>query len=394
MAGILDAFNSPMMGLAAGLLSGGAPGGTFGGGLSQGLQNMMGMQQQATTQSLLAAKIKEMEDERKRRDMQRGAFQGLLGTQGTPNTPYQMSEAEMFPGEAPIPGLLNAGQAPTGMYAQDPGMAGLLNTLGPDVGTEFLAKAALEKMKGADPTANMQDYQFLISQGYTPEQAMERVFKQTNGGADPYYQFLPIVNPDGTPGYAVGNARTGGMNVGTIGGQTVAPAQYSPELQGKIAGAKSGAEVSAKDAAQRAIDLPKVVAEGSYAIKLLDDLERHPGLSMAVGTSSAVPVIPGTKQADFVTRLDQIQGQQFLQAYQTLKGGGQITEVEGKKAEQAMGRLNRAQTEEEFKSSLRELRGVISTGIDRAARGITVSQKNAPEQQRVRKFNPQTGMIE
>lgn len=368
--GMLGALNNPLLGLAAGLLSGRDPGGTFASGLNQGLVNMQGMQHAALQGGLLKAKLDEIEREKKREEM----WAATVGTKGSDPAAYQMSDAELFPGEAQIPGLLNAGTEGTGLYKDDPQMAGLLSILGPDQGRQFMAQAALQSMKpGVDKTANIQNYEFLVSQGVPPEEAMKRVFAQSQG-ASPFYQALPVMNPDGTPGYAVFDARSGQMSIGQVPGGAVAPAQYSPELQGNIAGAKAGAEVSAKDAAQRTIDLPKVVAEGSYAIKLLDDLERHPGLSMAVGTSSAIPVIPGTKQADFVTRLDQIQGQQFLQAYKTLKGGGQITEVEGKKAEQAMGRLNRAQTEEEFKSSLKELRSVISTGIDRAARGVTINR--------------------
>lgn len=242
MAGLLDTLNNPLMGLAAGLLSARAPGGTFGGGLSQGLNNMMGMQQAALSGGLLKAKLDEIEQAKKEREN----WTKAVGTPGINPTPYQMSDAELFPGEQPIQGLLNAGTPGTGMYQSDPGVAGLLSMVGPEQGKAFLANAALQKMKGVDQTANIQDYQFLIQQGFTPEQAMERVFKQSNSGADPYYQFLPAVGPDGKPTYLVGNARTGSMVPGSVGGAAYAPAQYSPGLQGDIAGAKVGGEATAK----------------------------------------------------------------------------------------------------------------------------------------------------
>ncbi len=39
---------------------------------------------------------------------------------------------------------------------------------------------------------------------------------------------------------------------------------------------------------------------------------------------------------DFNAMLDQVQGGAFLQAFESLKGGGQITQIEGEKATQAI----------------------------------------------------------
>lgn len=357
MAGLLDVMNDPRMGLAAGLLSGRDPGGTLAGGLTSGLLQMQNMQQAALQGSLLKAKLDEVEQEKKRREANRAAMQGLLGTAG--NAPSDGMGPSM-----PGTGLLgNPETAPLG---------GILQALPDDVQGQFLANYALQQAKPTDQTANINDYKFLVSQGVDPKEAMQRVFTQSNAGSNPYFQFLPVMTPNG-PGYAVGNARTGGMSIGNIDGMNVVPAAQSPELQGQITGAKTSAEITAKDTAQRAIDLPKVVSQTSYSLNLLDELKKHPGLKYAVGAASVFPTVPGTPQADFVTRLDQVQGQQFMNAYQTLKGGGQITEVEGKKATDAMGRLNRAQSPEEFKKAVTELQDVLQTGMDRAARGITVN---------------------
>lgn len=77
----------------------------------------------------------------------------------------------------------------------------------------------------------------------------------------------------------------------------------------------------------------------------------------------------GTDAMDFQVVLDQLGGQAFLQAFETLKGGGQITEVEGKKATDAMARLNRKQSDAEFKRSLQDLREVVGAGLQRAKAG-------------------------
>jgi hypothetical protein len=54
--------------------------------------------------------------------------------------------------------------------------------------------------------------------------------------------------------------------------------------------------------------------------------------------------------------LDKIKGGAFLAAFESLKGGGQITELEGIKAEQAQARLLETQSPEAFRDALAELR--------------------------------------
>jgi hypothetical protein len=54
--------------------------------------------------------------------------------------------------------------------------------------------------------------------------------------------------------------------------------------------------------------------------------------------------------------IKQVRGDVFLQAFEKLKGGGQITELEGMKAEQAMARLGQMQGYDDYVNSLKELR--------------------------------------
>jgi hypothetical protein len=92
----------------------------------------------------------------------------------------------------------------------------------------------------------------------------------------------------------------------------------------------------------------------------------HPGFKAAVGASSLIPTMPGSKAADFEARLDEIKGGAFLEAYNTLRGGGSITEVEGQKATQAITRMSTAQSEKEFIDAARDFQAVIRTGIKRS----------------------------
>jgi len=75
-------------------------------------------------------------------------------------------------------------------------------------------------------------------------------------------------------------------------------------------------------------------------------------------------------QANLLVKIEQIQGEAFLQAFATLKGGGQITEIEGKKATQAIARLSRIQDPEEFSKALFEFVEIVRRGIRNNQAGL------------------------
>jgi hypothetical protein len=149
-------------------------------------------------------------------------------------------------------------------------------------------------------------------------------------------------------------------------GTVMTPAEYSPELIAKVAAAKSGGVEIGKASAGAQIDLIDAEPMAEVQLRQLDQLLAHPGLSGAVGlTLPMASKIPGSKEADFAARFDQIKGGVFLQAFKSLRGGGQITDVEGQKATQALLRAQTSQSENEFKDAVREYMGVIRTGLDR-----------------------------
>jgi len=213
-----------------------------------------------------------------------------------------------------------------------------------------------------------------IQKGLSPaEQA--KVDKGETGGT-PY--FTPVQSGQGV--YAFNN-RTGRMEL--IQGATGTPiigSASDPALQGKIAGAKEAGKVEGEAGAKARTDLPAVVAEADQTAKLVDDLLAHPGLGAAVGSSAMLgtQIIPGTQGKDFMVRLEQLKGKQFLQAFQSLRGGGQITEAEGHKATDAMSRMKNTSSEAEFIKAAQEFKDIIRKGADRArARaGVVPSQSN------------------
>lgn len=123
------------------------------------------------------------------------------------------------------------------------------------------------------------------------------------------------------------------------------------------------------------------IANAQDSLAVLDKAINHPGRETATGVSGSVDprnYLPGTDAKNFRVVLDQIKGQAFMQAYQNLRGGGQITEVEGKKATDAIARLDTAQSDKEFLTALTDLRSVMQRGYDRLANGKSGAASASP----------------
>jgi len=213
--------------------------------------------------------------------------------------------------------------------------------------------------EGRLPAASIQEFNLARAEGYTGSFNDFLASKRTQ--PSPNMQFIPTAE-----GIMVGNTRTGGLTMGQPG---VLPAAVDPRLAGQQAEAKAGGQVRGTSAAQSAISFPEAQAKAQYTLNLVDELVNHPGLSGAVGAPGAGKVaarIPGTKEAGFMSLLNQIQGRQFLEAFESLKGGGQITQIEGDKATQAISRMNTAQSEAEFKAAANEFKGIVSNAIRRS----------------------------
>jgi hypothetical protein len=115
-------------------------------------------------------------------------------------------------------------------------------------------------------------------------------------------------------------------------------------------------------------NLPKTLDAARFGIETVDKLMNHPALSSETGMMSYVPRRPGSQGIEFRALLDQLRGQVFLQAFNALRGGGHITEVEGQKAEAALARLNTDMSREDFIRALQDIREVFQRGAERAMR--------------------------
>ena len=160
--------------------------------------------------------------------------------------------------------------------------------------------------------------------------------------------------------------------------QTRQVIQFIPK---DVAGAAKSKEIGEAEG-QALANLPTTIATAGTALKTIKQLEEHPGKKSwgAFGVGAMLPDIPGTDTRGFAALVDQVKGQNFMTAFQSLKGAGAITEQEGAKAEKAQARLDRAQSERDFNIALNDLKEVITAGMERARQKAGVKNNQAMPQ--------------
>lgn len=134
------------------------------------------------------------------------------------------------------------------------------------------------------------------------------------------------------------------------------------DVQGAAAAHQRGESQGTAQAA-----LPSALSNAERSLTLVDEAIKHPGRSTATGASGTFDprnYVPGTDAKDFQVRAEQLKGRTFLEAFQSLKGGGAITEREGQAAAAAVARLNTAQSDSEYLNALNELKGIIAKGVE------------------------------
>lgn len=98
---------------------------------------------------------------------------------------------------------------------------------------------------------------------------------------------------------------------------------------------------------------------------MVEDLKNDKYLPNMIGpVASRLPNV-SSDAARVQSKITQLSGEAFLQARQLLKGGGAITDFESKKAEEAMIRLNTAQTEEDFIAALDQFNTMVQQGLQK-----------------------------
>ena len=171
-----------------------------------------------------------------------------------------------------------------------------------------------------------------------------------------------------------------------------------------IAGAASAKEQGDAQG-KAAFNLPLIENASERMLSQIDKVIEDPGLSRITGTVyGRLPEITNTSGAAKTaqSRLDQILGGTFLQAYNDLRGAGQISNAEGQSAKAAYGRLQSQALDTpaykdaliEFKIEILKLRDIARqrAGPQRAPQ--QGPQQAAPHPNATHVFNPATGQLE
>ncbi|HXF89522.1 MAG TPA: N-acetylmuramoyl-L-alanine amidase [Xanthobacteraceae bacterium] len=112
-------------------------------------------------------------------------------------------------------------------------------------------------------------------------------------------------------------------------------------------------------------NLPRAIGNAENALRTIEQVAMHRYLPQQTGWTSYLPSI-SPAAASFNAALAQLKGQAFLAAFQELKGGGHITEIEGQKATEAIARLDTTQSEDDFLRAVDDLETVVRSGLARA----------------------------
>ena len=108
-----------------------------------------------------------------------------------------------------------------------------------------------------------------------------------------------------------------------------------------------------------------VKSQGEELIRVAKKLKSHKGLDSAVGFFQGRLPAMNQEAQNFRNMQDQVLGKVFLEARESLKGAGAVTDFEGLKGQQAMSRLNQTSDENEYKEALEDLTKVTENSIDR-----------------------------
>lgn len=390
-----------------------------------------------------------------------GGYQMPVFGQGAPQTPTDVSAQAMAPqvapqqaepnflqqaasglgdrlmagftgfanGGAPLPALANlvnglaTGRTPENQTKQflvsrgvDPGLADTI------VNDKTLLRSVVPQLMGATGQTNdIKEYEYAKRQGFNGSLSDWMARKRAGAGE---YGMTPIwgIGADGKPAVVQlgksGDAKLSGLPEGfqiardpvkidgptgttILDPQTRQPIGFIPK---DVRGAKIEESLGKAQGAARAT-LPTDLQAGQFAVDEINKLIDSKGFNEVFGSVDQFRpnFTMSADGKDALARFDQLKGRAFLQAYTTLRGGGQITEVEGKKAEDALARLNRSLSEPEAKQALADFRDAVTVGMQKLREKAGVaepqgggesSSSTGQSTPRVRKFNPATGKIE
>lgn len=153
-----------------------------------------------------------------------------------------------------------------------------------------------------------------------------------------------------------------------------------PAIAKDVAG-KERLEETGKAQGQAIADLPRVESNSDAILSMIDSVAGDPYLpSMTGAVQGRLPNLSGDAQR-VQAKVDQLNGQAFLQAFSALKGGGAITEAEGAKATASLSRLqNMKVNDPDYGNAIKDFRNEVTRLRDLARRKAGVVSQQGLQQ--------------
>lgn len=213
------------------------------------------------------------------------------------------------------------------------------------------AQAILQKYvtQQMDPNADLERMK--------TEAEIQKLQRDATGQGRVTYGTTPYFTEDGRPYVTGSDGSTKYLDLG--GSKPLAPGELANQ---KAAGAATGKAMGEAKAA-----LPAVVQSTAETLGLLDTLANDKYLDSMLGAFGGRTPDLSPDANRVAAKMAQVSGTAFLTAFQKLRGGGQITEVEGRKATEAISRLeNRKQDPAAYREAIEDLRRIARNGLIRA----------------------------
>jgi hypothetical protein len=193
----------------------------------------------------------------------------------------------------------------------------------------------------------------------------------------------PSMSRDPTNPNAVVPSYSGNRGTQRTGEPIPLPIAHDPKALAEEAGAGASGKTQGEAQGKAAGQLPAAELRMQQALDTVDELLTHPGRESATGASSYIPWMRGSNASDYAIKLNKATGGAFLQAYEVLKGGGQITEIEGQKATQAITDMSLAQSDDAHRKALLDYKNAVRAGYTKlqqaARRGVQIPGFNVDQ---------------
>ena len=212
----------------------------------------------------------------------------------------------------------------------------------------------------------------LINNPDTPEdqkQGLKSQLRILQKGGENQRPLRPIHIKDSTGDYAFFPGEKHARRITSEEGEHLRSANYDPDHQQTLAQAKASGKVWGEQTTEALRNLPNTINQAEKAFTHVKELLAHEGFEDAVGIGLrqlGAGFVPGSQVADWDTRLQQLKDGAFLVAFEELKGGGHITEIEGIKATRAKNRMLAATSEDAFQRAAEDYLKILQDGLESA----------------------------